>query len=236
MAHGAAFPHAVSLAKGHPSLDIGVHLQIVQGPYPATIPELVWQLALSRWNVPLEFRRQVETVLSAGLRPTHLDTHKHTHLLPPVLDAVLEVGEEFKIPFVRRPFDLPFTGRPLPLPQRLAAQGMKLAKPRMDRLLRSANLRCTDHFAGFALTGDYTAMDLVHLIEALPAGSTEFMCHPGQHGPQLEAASTRLKRSRAQELAALTDPRVRDALVRCGVHLCGYRDLIGQVNPELGAT
>ncbi len=223
MACGRAFGHAVALAKEHPTLDIGVHLQIVQDPYPATIPDLVWQLALRPWNVPLEFRTQIEIVLNAGLKPTHLDTHKHTHLLPQVLDAIVEVSEEFKIPYIRRPFDLPFRGRPVPLKKRLAAQTMRLAKPRFDRLVK----RATDHFAGFVLTGDYTAQDLIQVIENLPPGSTEFMCHPGHHGPQLEAAPTRLKRSRAQELAALTDPNVKDALVRCGVHLCAYRDLAG---------
>lgn len=223
MAHGAAFDRAVSLAKEHPTLDIGVHLQIVQHPYPPTIPHLAWQLALGRWNVPQEFRAQIERVRGAGLQPTHLDTHKHTHLLPQVLDAVVQVAEEFRIPFIRRPFDLPFTGRPVPFKKRLAAQAMRLAKPRFDRLVK----RGTDHFAGFVLTGDYSAADLVHIIETLPPGSTEFMCHPGFHGPHLAAAHTRLKESRAQELAALTHPDVKEALVRCGVQLCCYRDLVG---------
>jgi predicted glycoside hydrolase/deacetylase ChbG (UPF0249 family) len=35
----------------------------------------------------------------AGILPTHLDTHKHTHLLPQVLDAVTRVSEEFRIPW-----------------------------------------------------------------------------------------------------------------------------------------
>jgi predicted glycoside hydrolase/deacetylase ChbG (UPF0249 family) len=223
MACGDAFGDAVTLAKEHPTLDIGVHLQIVQHPYPPTIPSLAWQLALKRWNVPLEFRVQIERVLNAGLKPTHLDTHKHTHLLPPVLDAIVQVSEEFQIPFIRRPFDLPFAARPVPLKKRLAAQAMRLAKPRFDRLVK----RGTDHFAGFVLTGDYTAQDLVSVIETLPLGSTEFMCHPGQLGPQLSSAHTRLKQSRVQELKALTSGSVRQALVRCGVRLGNYRDLIG---------
>lgn len=222
MAVAPAFGHAVALAKAHPTLDVGVHLQIVQHPYPASIPDLVWQLALRRWNVPLEFRTQIEIVLKAGIRPTHLDTHKHAHLLPQVLDAITQMSDEFKIPYIRRPFDLPFHGRPIPLKKRLAAQAMRLAKSRFDRQVKNA----TDHFAGFVLTGDYSAEDLVHVIETLPPGSTEFMCHPGHFGPQLAAAPTRLKESRAQELSALTHPKVQEALVRCGVQLTNYRNLI----------
>lgn len=227
MAHGSAFAHAVALAKEHPRLDVGVHLQIVQHPYPHSIPSLMWELALQRWDVRAEFRQQVEKVLRAGIQPTHLDTHKHTHLLPVVFDALWQVSEEFRIPYIRRPFDLPFTRRAVPWGKRVAARAMRLAQPRIDRMARRLPGRSTDHFAGFVLTGDYTALDLIHVIENLPPGSTEFMCHPGQLGPQLAVAPTRLKESRAQELAALTDPAVREALVRCGVQLCAYRDLVG---------
>ena len=51
--------------------------------------------------------KQVRRIVDAGLSPTHLDTHKHTHLLPPVLEAVARISEEFRIPWVRRPFDFP---------------------------------------------------------------------------------------------------------------------------------
>ena len=56
------------------------------------------------------------------MRPTHLDTHKHTHLLPPVLDAVARLAEEFRIPWVRRPFDLPLHADGVPWRTRLASR------------------------------------------------------------------------------------------------------------------
>ncbi|GAB4356024.1 MAG: hypothetical protein OHK0021_00300 [Bryobacter sp.] len=221
MAHGAAFAHAVELAQEHTTLDIGVHLQIVQGPFPPTIPHLLAKLALGRLNVRDEFRRQTERILAAGIVPSHLDTHKHTHLLPVVLEAVLEVSREYAIPWIRRPFDLPFTGRPVPAKAKLAVGLMRLAREQFQAKVTHA----TDHFAGFVLTGDYTAEDLVHLIENLPAGSTEFMCHPGHFTGELAAAQTRLKESRARELVALTDARVKEALVRAGVRLTNFRQL-----------
>ena len=39
------------------------------------------------------------------MRPSHLDTHKHTHVVPSVLSAVMRVAEEFEIRFIRLPFD-----------------------------------------------------------------------------------------------------------------------------------
>src|SRR5581483_689363 len=108
MASGAAFEHAVDLAVDTPELDVGVHLVLVGGPgYPPTIPSLIEAIALGRIRIYDELAGQVRKVIDAGLRPSHLDTHKHTHLLPPVLDAVARIAEEFKIRWIRRPLDLP---------------------------------------------------------------------------------------------------------------------------------
>ena len=40
-------------------------------------------------QVETEFRAQIGKLRQAGLRPTHLDTHKHVHCLPGVLAAML---------------------------------------------------------------------------------------------------------------------------------------------------
>jgi predicted glycoside hydrolase/deacetylase ChbG (UPF0249 family) len=48
------------------------------------------------------------------------------------------------------------------------------------------------------------------------------MCHPGQVGPELLKARTRLKESRAIELAALVSPATRAALGRHGIELTNY--------------
>ena len=83
----------------------------------------------------------------------------------------------------------------------------------------------TDHFAGFQLTGRFRTAELVRLIHELPEGTTEFMCHPGRCGEQLRGARTRLKESRADELAALIAPETRQALVERGIRLENYRGL-----------
>lgn len=236
MANAPAFDHAVHLAQAHPTLDVGVHLQMVQGPslsrpgrpLPATLPALVAGLLSGAWNVLDEFRAQTEKVLSAGLAPTHLDTHKHTHLLPPVLDAAARVAQEYKIGFLRRPFDLPFDARPVPVGARLASFAMRRMNRHFTRVLSGHGVRSTDHFAGFVLTGYFTAVDLVAVLQSLPDGITEFMCHPGHLGPELRAAPTRLKESRLQELRALTDPSVRASLNRAGIRLVSYRELLNE--------
>ena len=218
MATGAAFDDAVRLAKENPSLDVGCHLVMVgDPPFPASVAKLMGALALGRIRVYDEVAAQVRRILDAGLAPTHLDTHKHTHLLPPVLDAVARVSQEFGIPWVRRPFDFG--------PARGAGRAFGLVRGRFERILTGHGCRFTDAFAGFEITGRYTAAELAALIRALPEGSTEFMCHPGRCGDELRAARTRLKESREAELLALKAPEVRAALEEAGVALCSYRDI-----------
>ena len=199
MASGAAFDDAVELARQNPDLDIGVHLVLVDlDGFPPTIPRLIFSLPKMRIYDVLA--GQVRKVLAAGIQPTHLDTHKHTHLLPQVFNAVVRIAEEFHIPWVRRRFG-PF------------------------RWLPTRRCCSTDHFTGFRLTGRYGAAELAEVIRGLPEGSTEFMCHPGLCTEELRAARTRLKESRRRELDALTSPEVRAALEESGVTLARYRDL-----------
>jgi predicted glycoside hydrolase/deacetylase ChbG (UPF0249 family) len=203
MATGQAFDHAVALARENPDLDIGVHLVLVGSEgYPATVARLV--PALARIKIYEELAAQVRKILDAGIKPTHLDTHKHTHLLPPVFSAVLRIGKEFKIPWIRRP---------------LARFGF------WNGRLARAGCRTTDHFTGFALTGRYDAARLAQLIRELPDGLTEFMCHPGFCTVELESAPTRLKQSRRQELDALVSTEVRAALEESNVALTRYAGL-----------
>ncbi|MGE5644884.1 MAG: ChbG/HpnK family deacetylase [Acidobacteriota bacterium] len=222
MANGAAFADAVRLAAENPALDIGCHLMLVQGastltgaPLPSTLAELLRAVALNRLRIYDELASQIRRIMAAGLHPTHLDTHKHTHLLPPVLDAVARLSEEFSIPWVRRPFDFGSTS--------VTGRALRLMGGHFRRVLARHNCRTTDHFAGFQMTGKFRAPELAALIRRLPEGTTEFMCHPGHCTAELKAAPTRLKESRETELAALTSSEVKQALADAGVELIAYR-------------
>jgi predicted glycoside hydrolase/deacetylase ChbG (UPF0249 family) len=230
MANGNAFDHAVALAKRTPTLDVGCHLVMVQGtsvanqgrPLPATLPELTKTLAGSGLNPYAEARAQLQKIIDAGITPSHIDTHKHTHLFPPVMDALVRAAREFGIPWVRRPFD--FGAWPgAKLSKQAIMLGMRLLKPSFANKLEG--FRYTDHFTGFLVTGSLDVRALLSTLEKLPEGSTELMCHPGRLTPELEAAPTRLKQSRADELAALTSPAAKELIAKRGIRLASFRDL-----------
>jgi predicted glycoside hydrolase/deacetylase ChbG (UPF0249 family) len=231
MANGAAFEHAVSLARAHPSLDIGVHFVLIGGrslatggPLPQTFRGLVAALTLGRLSAYGELRAQIERIRAAGLRPTHLDTHKHTHLLPPVLDAVARLGAEFGASWVRRPLDLPMSGprTEASLPTRLADRALGAVRNRLQAMLGRRGCHTTDWFAGFPLSAPPSAQAVIRLLRGLPPGSTEFMVHPGYCTDELRATQTRLKERRELELRALTDPEVIETVRRENIQLTPY--------------
>src|ERR1700694_4016237 len=145
MANAAAFEDAVRLARENPALDLGAHLVLVGGrslsaanaSLPAGIPQLLTAIAARRIRIYEELSAQLRRILDAGLPLSHLDTHKHTHLAPPVLDAVARLAEEFKITWVRRPFDLPLTAARVGATRltRATSGGFRLLRGRFHRVM-----------------------------------------------------------------------------------------------------
>jgi predicted glycoside hydrolase/deacetylase ChbG (UPF0249 family) len=232
MANGAAFDDAVSRAREAPLLDVGCHLVLVGGnsvrtggPLPTSVSALLGALARRQISVYDELRAQIERIVQAGIQPTHLDTHKHTHLAPPVLEAVARLSEEFAIRWVRRPFDFPIEASAAPFAKRMTSRGLSFLRPWFHRVLEKRRCRTTDHFAGFQITGRFRTQELVGLLRVIPDGTTELMCHPGKCGPALRQARTRLKESREAELQALVSGEARREIDRSGIELVSYREL-----------
>ncbi len=237
MANGDAFEHAVQLARENPTLDVGCHFVLVGNgrsmvpPYralPASVSKLAAAVYLGHMDIEAELEAQLGRIVAAGILPVHIDAHKHTHLLPPVLNAIVKVAGRYGVRFIRRPFDLPLgTMSPrIPFTKKQTAHGISLLRGHFRRILESNGYLFTDHFAGFQLTGRFEAAHLAGLIAALPEGSTELMTHPGYCREELAAARTRLRESRERELEALRAPEVKAALRENGIHLAGYRQLL----------
>ena len=230
MANGDAFDDAVHHAREDPTHENRNHHEHKQGrngrdpamQFPETLQQLGKALMRREIHAYDEAAAQVRKIVEAGIQPSHLDTHKHTHLFPPVLDAVARIAKEFDIPWVRRPFDYG-TGPVAGLTKQAVGAAMKLMSPRFAKKL--AGFRMTDHFTGFQLTGALDTSGILETLKTLPQGLTEFMCHPGHCGDELRAAATRLKETRPAELAALTSPEVRRVIEERGIELTSYRAL-----------
>ena len=115
-------PQAIELSQQMPNLQIGLHANLTNEYSvlpPHRIPMLVdntgkfcngfVNLALLSVLHPKELKRQVkievgaqiEKALASGLKLTHLDSHRHIHMIPTIFKAFLELQEEYKIPRLR---------------------------------------------------------------------------------------------------------------------------------------
>ena len=220
MANGDAFDDAVALAHQYSTLDVGVHLVLVQGhalttgqPFPETPKDVVRGVLRGGFDIYAEFHAQVKKVIDAGIKPTHLDSHKHTHIMPGVFRTVVRLAKEFGIPYVRLPLD-----RTTPYTRGVCGW----LDPLYRRYATRRGVHMTDHFLGYRLTGTLDAASLQAALEGLEEGTTEFMCHPGLLGEELQRSATRLKESRVRELEALTSPRVRQVMDEAGVRLATF--------------
>jgi len=249
MANMPAFDEAVRLAKDHPSLGVGLHFNITQGrpiaeasrvgslvddhgEFWGTGAALLGRALAGRLNteeVIVELRAQIEKVLNAGLRLTHIDSHKHSHALPRICEAIIATIEDYGINAVRLPreewrFDRNAKSFKL-IAQSAGALGISQLCRISDARLKKSDVKTPDFFFGIARTGFWTKSWLVGLIERLPAGASELMCHPGYDDDELYAVKTRLRASRAHELRLLTDLDVAAKLRENDVRLINFSGL-----------
>jgi predicted glycoside hydrolase/deacetylase ChbG (UPF0249 family) len=83
----------------------------------------------------------------------------------------------------------------------------------------------TDGTVGVVATGAMDSYLFRSIVDSLPEGTWELVCHPGYNDAELGSIRTRLRESRAVELRLLTSPKALELLVRSGVQLISYRDL-----------
>ena len=104
-ANGVAFDDAVARLREVPSLEVGVHLTLVEERALTTgqpMPLNYIRFVFSRKNVESELRAQIERVLSTGLPVTHLNGHQHLHAWPSVFVLVERLAGEYGIRYIRR--------------------------------------------------------------------------------------------------------------------------------------
>src|SRR5215831_9128902 len=88
VANGRAFDDTVARLRDVPSLEVGVHLALVEEralTSGAAMPRNYVRFLFSRrMNIEGELRAQIEKALASGLRITHLNGHQHLHQLPSI--------------------------------------------------------------------------------------------------------------------------------------------------------
>ena len=174
-----------ALAEAPRSLGVGLHAVLDPGA--------------GRAEAERALRRQLATFRALrGAAPTHLDSHKHAHAAPPVLEAVAAVAAEAGLP-------------------------VRAIDAAMRRALRARGVPAADAFLGDAARRPaWTRGALRAALGSVEDGVTELMAHPG-HPPS--HARTSFGAEREVELEALCDPETRRLVDAAGIRLCTYAEV-----------
>jgi hopanoid biosynthesis associated protein HpnK len=246
MACGTQFDEAVELAAAHPDLSVGCHVVLVDGSpmlNPTEVPSLlhnsgpqfcqsILSFAMSavrgRLNphqIEAEVIAQIKRLQSAGVRVSHVDSHKHAHMFPVALRAILRAAQKCGIRAIRNPFE----------PLLFAVSGnwkrqfqlgiLSRYRAEFRQELAKTDTATPDGCIGIVATGGLTMANFKALIENLREGTWEFVSHPGYNDADLDRISTRLRASRETELAILTSREIKELIKKAGIQLISYRDL-----------
>jgi predicted glycoside hydrolase/deacetylase ChbG (UPF0249 family) len=227
MAKAAATEEAGELALANPTLQVGCHVVLVDGEpvlSPRDVPHLVvdgtFTSSLGGFlrkthtlpsrklpsEIEAEATAQIKSLQARGLRISHIDTHKHTHMFPVVLRPLLRAARACGIHCVRNPFEPEWAVRATPrAPFLRRAEIFVLRRwgPYFSRVIAEEGFTTTDGTLAVAGTGSVHSDTVRSLLEKLPAGTWELVTHPGYNDAELGKIPTRLRASRDIERIAL---------------------------------
>jgi hopanoid biosynthesis associated protein HpnK len=258
MATGAAFADAIELARATPSLSVGCHVVLVDGTaiserasiatllsprasasghFHSRISAVATRATFRRFDpdqLVTEITAQIRTIQAAGIKVTHLDTHKHTHIFPQILSALVKAARICGVPAVRNPFGsltslrLPEFARSSGLWKRYGqVRILNTFAARFRDTVRRAGLVTPDGALGVIETGSLDTSLLRRALTNLPDGTWELVCHPGYDDADLRSSHTRLLASRETERHLLVSPELRQFLNEQAIRLIGYREFAG---------
>ncbi|KDB06007.1 hopanoid biosynthesis associated protein HpnK [Burkholderia sp. lig30] len=234
MVGAPAAQDAIARARRLPSLAVGLHLVLADGPatLPAhEIPALVgpdgrfgdamakdgcrfFFLPHVRAQLRREIRAQFDAFAASGLPLDHVNAHKHFHLHPTVLSMIIEIGREYGLRAVRLPYE--------PTAPVWLKPWIGLVRARLGR----AGLSHNDYVVGIEHTGGMDESVLLAALANLPPGVGEIYCHPAEAGDGPITPSMRDYRP-VDEMQALLSPRVAAALKASGAASGGFAAVFG---------
>jgi predicted glycoside hydrolase/deacetylase ChbG (UPF0249 family) len=218
--------HALHFLADHPEIPFGIHLTVISDPDfyrwgPVTsrekVPSLVDRAGyfytfedmpilfdkLKLDQLEVEFRAQIEVVLAAGLKPTHLDWHSlRFNGRTDIFDLMIQLAKEYGLA-------LRVMGRPLI--EKLQGQGLPTNDyDLLDSYLIDPSIKSTRY---------------VQLLRELPAGLSEMAVHPGLDNTELMALEPAGKHKRQIDFDFWISQEAKDIVKEEGIILLDYRAL-----------
>ena len=252
MACGAEFAQAVALAAQSPKLSVGCHVVLVDGSpvldgadvsclmqnsggqFRASLSSfsaLAVCGRLDQQQIEAEITAQIRKLQAAGIQVSHLDTHKHTHMFPVVLRALLRAATSCGVRAVRNPFEPLVFASTGQWKRQFQLRILRRYQRSFREALAASGLVTPDGCIGVLATGGLNLTTFTQLTENLSDGTWEFVSHPGYNDADLGNVTTRLRESREKELEILTAAGIKKMLQRENIELISYRDF-ASLSPE----
>ncbi len=219
-------PQAIRLLVENPDIPFGVHLTAIgdninyrwrplagRDKVPSLVDEsghfynfdrmseFLAQVRLDELEV--EFREQIETVLSAQIKPTHLDWHALRIVRKPEICDVM-----FKL---AREYGLALRVRERALIEKVQRKGL----PVNDY----------DFLDSYELGATGKPTQYIQLLRELPAGLSEWAVHPGLADAELLAIEPDGAQVRQADTDSMVSAQIREVIQQEGIILLSYRPL-----------
>ncbi len=224
LADGPMFEEVARLVIENPGLDIGVHMALRGGPRVSLAFFLRGEMTLR--EIRRDWRAQIERVLSRGLIPSHLNTHQHVHLFPPLFRLALDLALEFNIPFLRVPSAAPMDAlRQCVLdrrPRTLLLTPLLVSCGSLGRLAKTSGVRVADCTLGLLEAGAMGARRFGTILRSVPEGISELVLHLGEESAESRSGYSRGFRLDEPEALAAEAAHWVSALGLC---VTSYREL-----------
>ena len=154
-------------------------------------------------ELEVEFRAQIETVLAAGLQPTHLDWHSlRIAKRPDISDVMFKLAKEFGLALRVR------------------------ERPVIEKVQREG-LPCNDYdfLDSYGLNPEGKSARYAQLLRDLPAGLSEWAVHPAVEDAEYLAIEPSGNRERQTDFDFLTSNEARRIIEQEGIVLLNYEPL-----------
>ena len=238
MANMLYFEDAIQFLKKYPRVSVGLHFNITEGKplirHADSLTgkdnnfffwtQLINKLVLKQVEAKIiekELAAQFKKLAASGLPITHLDSHHHIHLYPPLFRRVSEFAYRKKIAFVRGKsfniWNLTLKNRLMPQPTQIVVNMLLLLNSVFNKQI---NCLSENNFYDLNWGKRLTPETFIKVLDELPKDMTLLICHLAV---EKETDKTSFFALRYKALELLSHPLVKEYLANKNTLLSPYR-------------
>lgn len=241
--NGDAFDHAVAIAKRNKSLGVGIHLTL-NGEKPVSPIEKIYSIVdkngklfedhnkfcmdilkrkINLNHIAIECKAQIDKFLQSGLQLTHIDSHRHLHLFPPIFSVLRTILKEYNINKIRW-LNIPF----FDYYKISLKEVVFLILLQYTKYVKRTGYKHPDWFVGFFKSGRIDKYYLKEVLFKLKPGITEINFHPGLDNSHIKSKYGFWQGYHGwecnweNEYAVLLDPEIKEIISSGNIELVNY--------------